>query len=157
MAGMRALGRVYDVVTGDAAGNTLKVSMKNCSGVGILAVCGDTESSTLTIKAAEAYGDTYYAAGVTTFPSVYYSRDTSVGTGAWTLASSGFSTVASTGVVTCAGATATYSYYTDFLCSYLADQYDYLEVIASAGFQVTLIMYDLTVQRTPANLVIPAA
>ena len=74
MAGMRALGRVYDVVTTDAGANTLKVSMKNCSGVGILAVCTSTASSTLTIKAATSYGASYVAAGVTTYPSKYYTR-----------------------------------------------------------------------------------
>ena len=156
MAGMRGLGRVFDVVTTDAGANTLKVSMKNCSGVGILAVCTTTASSTLTIKAAKTYGATYYAAGITTYPSKYYTR-VSTGAAAWTDGSAGASTVASTGVVTIAGATITDAYYTDFLCSYLADGYDYLEVVGSADLWVTLIPYDLTVQRTPVNLAIVAA
>lgn len=156
MAGMRALGRLYDVVTSDAAGNTLKVSMKNCSGVGVLAVCTTTASSTLTVKAATSYGGSYLAAGVTTFPAKMYTR-VSTGTAAWTDGSAGLSWVTSTGVGTISGATATDAYYFDFLGSYLADTYDYLEVVGSADFQVTLLPYDLTVQRSPLNLTAVAA
>ena len=152
MAGMRALGRLFDVVTTDAGANTLKVSMTGCSGVGVLAVCTSTASSTLTVKAAKSYGGSYVAAGVTTFPPKMYTR-VSTGTAAWTDGSSGLSWATSTGVGTVSGATATDAYYFDFLGSYLADGYDYLEVVGSTDFWVTLIPYDLTVQRTPANLV----
>jgi hypothetical protein len=156
MAGVRGLGRVLDVVTTDAAANTLKVNTAECSGVGILAVCTSTASSTLTIKADKTYGGTASAAGVGTFPSLYYTRTSSTGTAAWTDGSAGASTVTATGVVTIAGATAAHSYYTDFLVSYFAEGYSYLSVVGSTDFWVTLILYDLTVQRSPLNLITPA-
>lgn len=152
MAGMRALGRLYDVVTSDAAANTLKVNMKNCSGVGVLAVCTTTASSTLTATAAKTYGGSYVAAGISTFPATMYSR-ASAGTAAWSDDSSGISWVTSTGVGTIAGATATDAYYLEFLATDLAADYTCLEIVASADLWVTLIAHDLSVQRTPPNLV----
>jgi hypothetical protein len=154
MAGMRALGRLYDVVLPDAAATGAVVSMKNCSGVGIVAVCATTASSTLTLTAGKVYG-TYSAAGITTFPPKMYSR-VALGTAAWTDDSSGLSWVTSTGVGTIAGATAADVYYLDFLGSYLADGYDYLKVVPSADLQIMLLPYDLTVQRIPTNLQIIA-
>jgi len=50
-------------------------------------------------------------------------------------------------------------FYVDFLVSELADTYDYINVTVS-GSGCTLpvaLLYDLTVQRTPANVRIPVA
>lgn len=154
MAGMRALGRLYDVVPGLATGNTITVALKDCSGVGFVMTALQTATATLTVS-----GLTHYSGGTTTIwtpgngfgqPGTYYYR--SAATAAWTAASTSWSSNAVT-----LSATSGYISYVDFLVSELADSYDYISVVAGASTTVHAIMYDLTVQRTPANLRIPSA
>jgi hypothetical protein len=154
MAGMRALGRVYDVVPGFATANTITVALKGCSGVGMMLTAVQTATATLTVS-----GCTAYSGGTTTswttasgfgLPGTYYYR--SAPTVAWTAASTSWSS----NVLTLS-ATSGYVSYVDFLVSELADTYDYIKVVAGASTTVNAILYDLTAQRIPANLRIPSA
>ena len=83
-------------------------------------------------------------------PGTYYYR--SAATAAWTAAATSWSSNTVT-----LSATSGYISYVDFLVSELADTYDYIKVSAGASSTVHAILYDLTVQRTPANLRIPSA
>lgn len=154
MAGMRALGRVYDVVPGFATGNTITVALKDASGIGLVMTALQTATATLTVS-----GCTQYSGGTTTAwttangfgqPGTFYWRNGP--TNAWTAASTSWSSNAVT-----LAATSGYTSYLDFLVSELADTYDYIKVVAGASTTVHAILYDLTVQRTPANLRIPSA
>lgn len=154
MAGMRALGRLYDVVPGLAPANTITVALKDCSGIGLVLTALQTATATLTVS-----GCTLYSGGTTTAwstangfgqPGTYYYR--SAPTVAWTAASTSWSS----NVLTLS-ATSGYTSYVDFLVSELADTYDYIKVVAGASTTVNAILYDLTVQRSPANLRIPSA
>jgi hypothetical protein len=151
---MRALGRLYDVVPGLAAANTITVALKDCSGIGFVMTALQTATATLTVS-----GTNKYSGGTTTTwtpangfgqPGTYYYR--SAPTAAWSAASTSWSSNAVT-----LSATSGYISYIDFLVSELADTYDYIKVVAGASTTVHAILYDLTVQRTPANLRIPSA
>ena len=154
MAGMRALGRVYDVVPGLATGNTISVALNDCSGIGFVLTALQTATATLAVN-----GLTHYSGGTTTTwttahgfgqPGTYYYR--SAATAAWTAASTSWSSNTVT-----LSATSGYISYVDFLVSELADTYDYISVTAGASSTVHAILYDLTSQRTPARLRIPSA
>jgi len=154
MAGMRALGRLYDVVPGLAAGNTITVALKDCSGIGFVMTALQTATATITVS-----GCTAYSGGTTTAwtpangfgqPGTYYYR--SAATAAWTAASTSWSSNAVT-----LSSTSGYISYVDFLVSELADTYDYIKAVAGASTTIHAILYDLNVQRTPANLRIPSA
>jgi hypothetical protein len=150
MAGMRALGRVYNPIPG-ASG--LAISLKNCSGLGLLAVASSTATTSLAFTAAKSYGGSYVAvtpANGFGQPSQWY-QATAAGTAAWTAQAASWAS----NVLTI-GATSGYVSYVDYLVSELADQYDYLKVTATNASLVA-IQYDLLVQRTPANLAIPSA
>lgn len=154
MAGMRALGRVYDVVPTVAAAGTLTFSAQDCSGIGVLMTALQTATATLTVS-----GCTKFSGGTTTTwttangfgqPGTFYYR--SANTAHWTAASTSWSSNAVT-----LAATSGYISYLDFLVSEFADTYDYIKIVAGASTNITAILYDLTVQRTPANLRIPSA
>ena len=150
MAGMRALGRVYNVV---AAASGQAISLKECSGVGILAL-NTSASGTISVTAGTTYSGSY--ANWTTAngfgqPSVYYSGGTAVGTTAWVKETASWSSQTLVGA-----AGNNNQWYLDFLVSELADTYDYIKVTAT-GCTITAILYDLTVQRTPPNLQIVSA
>lgn len=153
MAGMRALGRVLDVVT-NASG--IGISLKNCSGIAFVAQTNATGTATLAFTAATSYGGSYN--NVTTAsgfgqPSTWYTRSAS--TAAWTPKAASWST-STLSIAT----TSSYESYVDFLVSELADGYDYIKVTGAnttTGTGVIAILYDLTVQRTPANLAIVSA
>jgi hypothetical protein len=151
---MRALGRLYDVVAGLADANTITVCLKDCSGIGFVLGALQTATATLAVS-----GTNKYSGGTTTVwtpangfgqPGTYYYR--SAPTAAWTAASTSWSSNTVT-----LSATSGYTSYVDFLVSELADTYDYIKVVAGASTRVHAILYDLTVQRTPANLRIPSA
>ena len=154
MAGMRALGRVYDVVPAGAAATAITVCLKDCSAVGIVASVGATATGTLTFTASTSFGGTYVAvqpsAGFGN-PPTWYKRSPA-NTVAWAAQTAswaaGVLTIRSTSGDLC---------YVDYLVSELADTYDYLKVLPGAAVTVTGILYDLVVQRTPANLRIPSA
>jgi hypothetical protein len=153
MAGMKALGRVLDVVP-NASG--VGISLKNCSGIAFVAVTSSTTGATLAFTCATSYAGTYN--NMTTAsgfgqPGKWYSRSAS--TAAWTENTASWSTSTLTVAVTSG-----YASYVDFLVSELADTYDYIKVTGTntvTGAGVTAILYDLTVQRKPANLAIVSA
>lgn len=154
MAGMRALGRIYDVVPSLAAAATLTVATQDCSGIGVMMTALQTATATLTVS-----GCTAFSGGTTTAwttangfgqPGTWYFR--SANTAHWTAASGGWSSNALT-----LAATSGYISYVDFLVSEFADTYDYIKLVAGASTNITAILYDLTVQRKPANLRIPSA
>lgn len=154
MAGMRALGRVYDVVPAVTTGATITVSAQDCSGIGVMMTALQTATATLTVS-----GCTQFSGGTTTSwttangfgqPGTYYYR--SANTAHWTAATSSWSSNALT-----LAATSGYISYVDFLVSEFADTYDYIKLVAGASTYITAILYDLTVQRKPANLRIPSA
>lgn len=155
MAGMRALGRVYDVVS---APSGIDICLKDCSGIGFVAVNGTSTAAVLTVVAKPSFGGSaknWTTANGFGQPNTYYTR--TANTAAWvshTVASEWSSNVFTVGLTTTGLIT-----YVDFLVSELADTYDYINVTVS-GTGATLpmaILYDLNVQRTPANLRIPSA
>ena len=155
MAGMRALGRVYDVIPGQAAANTITVATMDCSAIGVILAAAQTATATVTV-----YGATKFTGGTSTAwttangfgqPGTYYWRP-SAATTHWTAASTSWSSNAVT-----LSATSGNISYLDFLVSEFADTYDYITLVGGAACTVHAILYDLTVQRIPANLRIPAA
>jgi hypothetical protein len=151
---MRALGRVYDVVPAVTTGATITVSAQDCSGIGVQMVALQTATATLTVS-----GCTAFSGGTTTAwttangfgqPGAWFYR--SANTAHWTATTGGWSSNALT-----LAATSGYISYVDFLVSEFADTYDYIKLVAGASTYITAILYDLTVQRKPANLRIPSA
>ena len=156
MAGMRALGRVYDVVPAVTTAATLTVATMDCSGIGVLVTALQTATATLTVS-----GCTQFSGGTTTSwttangfgqPGTFYYK--SANTAHWTASTTTGSW--SSNVLTVA-ATSGYVSYVDFLVSEFADTYDYIKIVAGASCYITAILYDLTVQRKPANMRIPSA
>ena len=155
MAGMRALGREYDIVQNPSG---INICLKDCSGIGFVAVNGTSTAAILTVTAS-----TLFTGGTTTNwttangfgqPNTAFTRLTG-NTAAWVSQTTSWSTNVLTNAITTTSAI----YYVDFLVSELADTYDYINVTVS-GSGATLpmaILYDLTVQRKPANLRIPVA
>lgn len=155
MAGMRALGRVYDVVN---APSGVDISLKNCSGISFVAVNGTSTAAILTVVAKPSFGGSsrnWTTANGFGQPQTYFTR--TANTAAWvtrTVASEWSSNAFTVGVTTTGLITEI-----DFLVSELADTYDYINVTVS-GSGATLpvaVLYDLTVQRKPSNLAIPSA
>lgn len=156
MAGMRALGRVYDIVQNPSG---LDICIKDASGISFIAVNGSSTAAILTVIAKPSFGGS--SANWTTAngfgqPQIYQTRLTG-NAAAWvshTVASEWSSNVFTTAVTTTSAIT-----HIDFLTSQFADTYDYINVTVS-GSGCTLpmaILHDLTVQRAPANLRIPVA
>ena len=151
MAGIRALGRVYDVIPLTAA-SALKVSLADCSGVGVCVAAASTTTTTLTVKLDTTYGGSgtlIQAVPGAAVPATWYQRTAS--TAAWTAHTASWSSSVLT-----IGATSGYISYVDFLVSQLADTYDYIQFTA-ANASGAIMLYDRTVQRTPENLRIPSA
>jgi hypothetical protein len=151
MAGMRALGRVYNPVYG-GTGATI-VSLKECSGLGVIAQCSSTSTTSLAFTASTSYGGSYIPMSTANSfgqPTTWY-QQTAAGTAAWTKQTASWATATLT-----IGATSGYISYVDYLVSELADTYDYVKVTPT-NCTIVLITYDLTVQRTPANLAIISA
>lgn len=155
MAGMRALGRVYDVVS---APSGIDICVKDCSGIGFVAVNGTTTAAILTVVAKPSFGGS--AANWTTAlgfgqPNTMFTR--TANTAAWVSRST--SAAWSSNVLTVPVTTTGLISYVDFFVSQFADTYDYINVTVS-GTGCTLpaaILYDLTVARIPANTRIPSA
>lgn len=157
MAGMRALGRVLDVVPAGAAATAIKVCLKDASGVGLLVSVGATATGTLTFTAAKSFGGTYDPVSPANGfgqPDTWYKRSPA-NTSAWAAQAASWGggsnnvlTISSTSGDAC---------YLDYLVSELADTYDYLQVLPGAACTITGILYDLKVRRTPENLRIPSA
>lgn len=149
MAGMRALGRVYDLIP---AASGVDICVKDVSGIGFLATTTTTAATSLTVVAKPSFGGA--AANFTPAngfgqPNTWFQR--TANTAAWTSQAASWAS----NVLTIAGTISQISY-VDFLVSQFADTYDYINVTATnAG--LTAVLFDLTVQRKPANLRIPSA
>lgn len=157
MAGMRALGRQYDVVQNPSG---LNICLKDCSGIGFMAVNGTSTAAILTVTASTAFSggttDNWTTANGFGLPGTGYTRLTG-NTANWV--SQSITASWSSNALTCPITTTSAVFYVDFLVSELADTFDYINVTIS-GSGATLpvaLLYDLTVQRKPANLRIPCA
>lgn len=139
MAGMEGLGRVLNVIP-IAAGQGF--SLKGASGVAF--VC--TGSDTFTLTVASSFAGSYATPGNIITRS--YNNAQTNGTAAWTAvtqaASNAVGPVVNTNVF-------------HVFTSQLSDPSCYLKVSAGASGLVTAILYDLVVQRAPANLAILGA
>lgn len=153
MAGMRALGRVLDVVN---APSGIDISVKDASGIGFVAVNGTTTAAILTVVAKPSFGGastTWTTANGFGQPNTVFTR--TANTAAWVSNAVTWSTNTLTAPATTTGLIS----YVDFFTSQFADTFDYINVTVS-GTGCTLpmaILYDLTVARKPANLRIPSA
>ena len=162
MAGMRALGRQYDVV---ASPSGVSICLQDCSGIGFVAINGSSTAAILTVVASATYsGSTVAWTTALGFgqPSTAYTRLTG-NTSHWVSQNiayvGGTGWGATNGVLTNPITTTSAVFYVDFLVSELAATYEYINVTVS-GSGCTLpvaLLYDLTVQRKPANVRIPAA
>lgn len=149
MSGMEALGRVCNIIT---TADTHGFSTSDCSGV-MLAVAASGASS-IAVTASKAFAGSYVAftpANGFGQSTRWYQSTTAVGTAAWTEQVS----VWTTNSLALAGTTA-YVSVVHIFGSQMADGYKYLKVTCTNGTLVAL-PYDLTVQRTPANLAILGA
>jgi|SRR5215469_984787 len=151
MAGMRALGRVYDVVS---APSGVDICLKDVSGIGFFAISGST-ATTLTVVAKPSFGGAatnWTPANGFGQPNTVFTR--TANTAAWV------SNVASwaSNALTMPAANTQFNY-VDFLVSELADTFDYINVtIAGTGATLPVaVLYDLNVQRAPQRLRIPSA
>lgn len=178
MAGMEALGRLFDISAGvvnvdvNTSGATGKrVSLKNASGVTIVVLApstGGTEDLVLDVQQATALSggtsndmdSTNGARGVDYF--YIKSASTLAGTETWSkVANTAGSSALGTSEVTVAGATYGGSQFivaVEVSASQLADGFSYLSLnIADPGStarvcSVLYFLHDLEVQRKPANL-----
>lgn len=147
MAGMLALGRAYNIV-GTASG--VGINMAECSAVGFYG----TNDGTYTLTLATTFAGSYtQPSGWNPITTAYTNADNGAGTGAWVKVTQ----AASNAVVTATDIAVYFELYT----SALPDTYQYVKVTktsANDGNPSCLaILHDLTVQRTPANLIIPSA
>lgn len=136
MAGMRALGRVFDIVP-IASGQY--ISMANASGVTF--VC--TGADTFTVREAKSSTGTSVQ-NVGNVITQYYQQAGTDGTHGWTL-----QTQAGAATVTQGSA---YTTVIEIFGSMMDDGFNYIYCHAAASGLVTAILHDLTVQRKPANL-----
>lgn len=145
MAGMQGMGRVFDVVH-DASGNMF--TTKNCSAVSF--IVKSSGAASLAVVAAKTFGGstqnwtTANGFGQTGF---FYQNTVTNGTAGWTKQTATWTTNS----VALAGTTG----YTSVFCIYTsqyADGYDYIQVTGTNTTTVIALLHDLTVQRTPANL-----
>lgn len=154
MAGMRALGRVYDIVDPNAAATAVTVCVKDCSGVGIYAATGATATGTLTVTARTSFSGSqtnWTPANGFGQPNTWYIRHPA-NTAAWAPQAASWAS----NVLTISAVSGDASY-VDFLTSQFADTFDYITVTPGAAVSIVAVLYDLTVARTPANLRIPSA
>ena len=163
MAVMRALGRQYDIEQNPSG---LNIALADCSGIGFMAVNGTSTAAILTVTASTAFSggttDNWTTANGFGQPQTGFTRLTG-NTAAWVSHNvayvGGTGWGATNGVLTNPITTTSAVFYVDFLVSELADTYNYINVTVS-GSGATLpvaLLYDLTSQRKPANVRIPAA
>lgn len=141
MAGMRALGREFDVVP---IASGVYISMKNCSGITF--VC--TGADTFTVREAQSASG-LNVQNIGNVITQYYQNTSTAGAAAWTV-----QTQAGAAAVTQAGAYATVI---EIFGSMMDDGFPYVYCHAASAGLVTAIPHDLTVQRYPSNLAILSA
>lgn len=137
MAGMRALGRVLDIVP-IASGKY--ISMKNASGITF--VC--TGADTFNVSEAKTVSGTPQDVGAVI--TQYYQQAGTDGTHGWT-------TVTQTAADEVVQANAGYTTVIEIFGDMMDDGYAYIACTAAASGLVAAIVHDLTVQRKPDNLV----
>lgn len=149
MAGMDALGRVLNVVQ---LADTRPINMSACSGV--MFVVQASGASSVALTAAKTFGGSYdnFTTANGFGQAKYWFQTTSdTGTAAWTKQTA----VWTTNSIALAGTTG-YTSVFHVYGSQMADGYVYIKPTCTNAI-VTAILYDLTVQRTPANLAIVSA
>jgi len=151
MAGMEALGRVCNVVA-SADNKPFRVDLN--SGVMFVAVASSTATTSLTFTAATTFSGSYTnwtTANSFAQPDHWYQQTVGDGTVAWTKQTASWSS----NVLTI-GATSGYVSVVHIFGSHFADTYKYINCDATNA-SLTAVIYDLTVQRKPANLTIVGA
>jgi hypothetical protein len=159
VAGMRALGRVYDKINGPSG---IDICLKDASGIGFTAVNGTTTAAILTVVAKPSFGGSaanWSAANGFGIPGKYYTR--TANTAAWVehLVGTEWPTSGNGNVFTVGLTTTGLITEIEFLTSQFADTYDYINVtVSGTGCTLTMAtLYDLTVARSPVRLRIPSA
>lgn len=136
MAGMIGLGRVFDAIP---IGAGVIFKFRHASAVSFL--CTGNDTFTVTVGTSHSAAATS-PGNVFTF---YYQRADTNGTNAWTKQTQSASNAV----------TQSNSGYTTLITLYtsvIADPNNYVKCAAAASGLVTVLLHDLTVQRTPANL-----
>jgi len=146
MTTMEGLGRVFNV---QYLMSGLWVNMKYCSSVAFVCYIAAGAGDTYTLQEAT----TAAGGGAQNLVTVTrYFTNTGNGTDAWTLRTQ----AAAATVVAAAAATQNCTvFHVDG--TELTDGFDYLRVTATGAGVIIPVTYDLTVQRTPANLPAMAA
>ena len=142
MAGQEALGRVVDIIP-IAAGKPFKI--RNCSGV-MFCLTGATGSCVLNERSSFGGSDT----ALPVIKTVYWSTATD-GTAVWNKLILG-SAVSTFTNGTTTGLTTSINTVFHVFTSHLSDPFNYLNVTAGGSGLLTAVLYDLSVQRGPANL-----
>jgi len=142
MAGQEALGRVCDIIP-IAAGKPFK--MRNCSGV-LLVTTGATSAPVLNERSSFGGSDT----ALPVIKTVYWSTATD-GTAVWNKLILG-SAVSTFTLGTTTGLTTAVMAAFHVFTSHLSDPFNYINFVGGGSGLNYAIMYDLTVQRGPANL-----
>lgn len=137
MAGMEGLGR-FNVIP-IAAAKAFNFSQAS----GAMIVC--TGNDTFTLNSASSFAGSYGALAVITR---YYTSTATDGTAGWVA-----HTQAAGSTVTQTSGTTVFH----VLTSQMADPNDYVKVTVGASGLVAVFLYDLTVQRAPANLLVVGA
>src|SRR5215472_8215458 len=155
MAGMRALGRVYDVIPSPSG---IDICTKDCSGIGFYSINGTTTAAILTVVAKPSFGGAstnWTTANGFGQPNTGFTR--TANTAAWV--SQAITAQWSSNVLTVPITTTGAFFYVDFLVSQFADTFPYINVtVSGTGCTLpTAILYDLTVARKPQRLRIPSA
>lgn len=133
MAGMEGLGRLNVIPI--AAGKAFNFTQAS----GAMIVC--TGNDTFTLDSASSFGGSYAALAVITR---YYTNTATDGTAGWVA-----HTQAAASTVTQTTGTTVFH----VLTSQLSDPNDYVKVTVGASGLVAVVLYDMTVQRAPANLI----
>ena len=143
MAGMQGLGRVFNLL-GTASG--VGINMAEASSITFYG----TNDGTYTLTCSKTFAGSYTTpAGWAPIATAYTNADNGVGTGGWTKVTQ----AASTAVTTATDIAVAFTVMT----SGLPDGYQYVKCTKTTDNDgnpsVMAIVHDLTVQRTPANLI----
>jgi hypothetical protein len=151
MAGMSGLGRVFDTFT---VGSGNYFSVKNASAVSFIVQASGASSVALTAATTFAAGTTLTWTTGNGFgqTAYWYQNVQDNGTGAWTKQTAVWTTN-SIALAQTTGYMSVFSIYT----SQFADTYDYVKAVGTNTTSITVLLHDLTVQRTPGNLAILGA
>jgi hypothetical protein len=142
----QGLGRVFDVVP-VASGNMF--SMKNANAVSF--IVESSGAAALAVVAAKTYGGstTTWTTGNGFGQTAFFYQQAAVnGTAAWTK-----QTAVWTSNSVALAATTTYGSVITIYATQFADGYDYIQVTGTNTTYVVAVLHDLSVARTPANLV----